>query len=65
MRVKFTKYVIARGNSFMEDNHPSRARFSKLEKARLYDNMSGAKSALHQVNGAGAIAKPVTVTLEL
>ena len=65
MKIKLTRYVIARGNSFMEDNHPSRARFGKLEKARLYSNVSGAKSALHQVQGAGAVAKPVTVTLEV
>jgi len=65
MKIKITRYVIARGNSFMEDNHPSRARFGKLDKARLYENEIGAKCALHQVNGAGAVAKPVTVTLEV
>ena len=65
MKIKITRYVIARGNSFMEDEHPSRAHFGKLEKARLYDNISGAKSALHQIHGYGAVAKPVNVTLEV
>jgi hypothetical protein len=65
MRVKFQRFVIARGDSFMENEQPSNARFGKLENARLYENEIGAKCAIHKVNGAGAVAKSVAVTLEI